>query len=136
MLHQADILLGYLQLLDQRLVDGKRCFAEKALGGGGHQRAAGDAIGQHPLPVVVHIGLGNADLVFVHGHIVILEQHGAERLVVGQGAVVGALTDPVVGQVLDVHVHEHLGRAALLRGEYIDHGALGAVDPAVEEVHI
>ena len=35
MLHQADILLGYLQLLDQRLVDGKRCFAEKALGGGG-----------------------------------------------------------------------------------------------------
>ena len=43
MLHQADILLGYLQLLDQRLVDGKRCFAEKELGGGGHQRAAGDA---------------------------------------------------------------------------------------------
>lgn len=73
MLHQADVLFGYHQLLNQCLIDGKRCFAEKSLGCRGHQRAAGDAVGQHPLLVVVHIGLGDADLVFVHGHIVVLK---------------------------------------------------------------
>ena len=136
MLHQAHILLGYHQLLDQRLIDGKRRFAEKTLGGRGHQRTAGDAIGQHPLPVIVHIGLGDADLVFIHGHIVVLEKYGAEGLIVGQGAAEGALADLVVGQILDIHVHEYLSLAASLRREYVDHGALGAVDPAIEEVHI
>ena len=119
MLHQADVLFGYHQLLNQCLIDGKRRFAEKSLGRRRHQRATGDSVGQYPLPVIVHIGLGDADLIFVHGHIVVLEKHGAECLIVGQDAAVAALADPVVGQILDIHVHEDFGLAAFLRREYI-----------------
>ena len=66
-------------------------LAAEASTGGRRCRRSAPTSGRRPYR------LGDADLVFVHGHIVVLKKHGAECLIVGQDAAVAALADPVGG---------------------------------------
>ena len=89
-------------------------------------------LGDDGVPVDYHVTFWKSELI----DFVILQQDGAEGLVMGQHTVVGAFAHAVLLQILDVHVHEHLRGAAVGRGKDVDDGALGAVDAAVEEVHV
>src|SRR5699024_1259922 len=101
------------------------------LGGGGHQGAAGDSKGQPPLDRGVHERAGDAHLVVVHLHVLVLHHQQAQGVKVGQPPVVDVFAQVIVAVIVHVHVHVHMEGAGLGLLQDVAHAAQDAVAPPV-----
>ena len=135
-LHEADVLPGQAQTFfkfRRFLLNG---LGQQHFGGGGHQGTAGNAKGQGPFHRGVHVGAGDADLIVIHLHILILEHQQAQSVVVGHGALVEVFTQGIVLKVLHIHVHMHMVYPGADFGCHIDDAAVNLIASPVKVVHI